>query len=88
MLKTLRWLLLTFVFASPVLGRDPADPAAGVPPARYNPIISGTKTFRPVEPLPWGDVNRRVAPQDMQPSPSPGQGKVTPKPRSGPRGQH
>jgi len=41
---------------------SPADPGARVPPAIYSPVTSGTKSFRPVEPLPWGDVNRRVAP--------------------------
>ncbi len=75
--KALTWLLLTLVSVSPVLARDPANPEASVPPARYSPIISGTKSYRPVEPLPWGDVNRRVMPKDAQPS-APGQGRAAP----------
>jgi hypothetical protein len=39
-----------------------ADPGAAVPPVRYESITAGTKSYRPVEPLPWPDVNRRVAP--------------------------
>jgi hypothetical protein len=42
----------------------PDDPGTPVRPDPYKPVISGTKTYRPVEPLPWGDVNRRVAPKD------------------------
>jgi hypothetical protein len=67
---------------SPALARDPANPAADVPPARYGSVISGTKSYRPVEPLPWGDVNRRV----MPPEP----GKAAPKgkeEKAGPHGQ-
>jgi hypothetical protein len=41
---------------------SPDDPGAPVRADRYRPVISGTKSYRPVEPLPWGDVNRRVAP--------------------------
>src|SRR5262245_428876 len=39
---------------------SPDDPGAGVPADRYRPVFSGTKSYRPVEPLPWGDANRRV----------------------------
>jgi hypothetical protein len=35
-----------------------------IPPARYSPVLSGSQSYRPVEPLPWGDVNRRVMPPD------------------------
>ena len=45
----------------PYTGPTPDAPIA-VPAARYEPIVSGTKSYRPVEPLPWGDINRRVAP--------------------------
>lgn len=85
--QTLTWLLFTAVSVSPALARDPANPDAGVPPARYSPIISGTKSYRPVDPLPWGDVNRRVMPKDAES----GQGKVAPKTKDGkggPHGQH
>jgi hypothetical protein len=42
---------------------SPDDPAAAVPANRYSPITLGTKSYRPVEPLPWGDVIRRVMPK-------------------------
>ncbi len=76
-------LLLMAVSISSALARDPANPDAGVAPARYSPVISGTKSYRPVEPLPWGDINRRVMP--------PEQGKAAPKgkeEKSHPHGQH
>ena len=63
----------------------PDDPAARVPDARYELITSGTKSFRPVEPLPWPDVNRRVAPsppssgKNAQPKTTPPDDKVAPK---------
>jgi hypothetical protein len=41
---------------------SPADPGVPVAPNRYRPVVSGSKSYRPVEPLPWGEVNRRVAP--------------------------
>jgi hypothetical protein len=89
--RILPWLTVALVIASPAFGRDPANPDASVPPARYSPVISGMKSYRPVEPLPWGDVNRRVMPEDAQPSPAPGQGKTAPKSKDGkggPHGQH
>jgi hypothetical protein len=53
--------LLALITAA--IAATPDDPAAPVPLTRYRPVTSGTKTYRPVEPLPWGDVNRRIAPQ-------------------------
>jgi hypothetical protein len=47
-----------------VAAGTPDDPGAPVPPPQYRPVISGTKSYRPVEPLPWGDINKRVAPKD------------------------
>jgi len=38
------------------------DEPVPVPDARYAPVDAGTKSYRPVEPLPWGGVNQRVAP--------------------------
>ena len=35
--------------------------------ARYVPLGTGTKSYRPVEPMPWGDLNRRVAPREGKP---------------------
>ena len=29
----------------------------------YMPVGSGIKSFQPVEPMPWGDVNKRVTPE-------------------------
>jgi hypothetical protein len=46
-----------------VAAASPDDPGTPVPPSRYRPVISGTKSYRPVEPLPWDDVNKRVAPK-------------------------
>jgi hypothetical protein len=66
--------------APPASGRDPADPGAPVPPARYAPVISGTKSYRPVEPVPWGNVNRSVAPPEP--------GKSLPEPKRKNPGQH
>ncbi len=60
---------------------EPAWPSAGplpdgpvpVPPSHYESVGAGTRSYRPVEPMPWGDVNRRVAPpasdHDGQPVP-------------------
>lgn len=39
-----------------------APDEAWAPPTKYTPVTSGSKSYRPVQPLPWGDVNRRVAP--------------------------
>jgi hypothetical protein len=52
-----------------VAAASPDDPGAPAPRSRYSPVISGTKSYRPVEPLPWGDVNRRVAPKDADKAP-------------------
>jgi len=49
--------------ASPALAASADDPGAPVPAERYVPVLKGTRSYRPVEPLPWGDVNRRVDPQ-------------------------
>jgi hypothetical protein len=45
-------------------GAQPAadDPSAPVPPSVYRPILKGTKPFKPVEPRPWGEANKRVSP--------------------------
>jgi hypothetical protein len=55
-------LLVTALVAG-TQAASPDDPRAPVKANRYEPVISGTKSYRPVEPLPWGDVNRRVAPK-------------------------
>lgn len=48
-------------------GPDPADPGVPVRPPAYRPVLSGTVDHRPVEPKPWADVNRRVAPDGGRP---------------------
>jgi hypothetical protein len=70
----LRALLLVAVM--PLVGgwadRDPSWPYAGPtpdqpvkgPPTRYKTVGMGTKSYRPVEPMPWGEVNKRVAPSE------------------------
>jgi hypothetical protein len=53
----------------PYAGPLPDQPVA-VPPAHYGSVMSGTRSFRPVEPLPWGGVNRRVTPEKQGAPPS------------------
>jgi hypothetical protein len=71
----------------PATARDPANPDAAIPSARYSPVLSGSQSFRPVQPLPWGDVNRRVMPPEALKS-APDQGKADPKPKQEKRGPH
>ena len=53
-----------------VLGvRDPSDPGERVPRVTYKSVIATIKTYRPVDPLPWDELNRRVMPR---PKPKPG----------------
>ncbi len=51
----------------PYAGPMPDQPVA-IPYAHYGSVMSGTRSFRPVEPLPWGGVNRSVAPEAAPPS--------------------
>jgi hypothetical protein len=64
-------------------GFDPADPQAPSPAAPYRSIFAGTKSYRPVEPLPWDDVNRRVAPPGALPPPASAPGSQRPAQDSG-----
>jgi hypothetical protein len=48
---------------APVVGADPADPAALVSPVRYQSTTTGYVRQRPVEPATWREQNQRVAPQ-------------------------
>lgn len=86
-IRTLSWLVLTWISVSSAVAHDPANADAIVPPARYNTVLSGSQSFRPVEPLPWGDVNRRVMPKDALRS-APEQGKADPKAKQEKRGPH
>lgn len=59
--------------------RAPEWPASGPMPDQpghaprftYDPVDKGTRSYRPVDPMPWGDVNRRVAPEGALPSTKP-----------------
>lgn len=56
----------------PYSGPMPDEPV-GVPSSDYRSIGAGLKSYRPVEPLPWGDTNRRVAPPGALPASPPSQ---------------
>ena len=51
--------------------REPAWPHSGpmpdnpvkVKPLHYESIGKGNQSYRPIAPMPWGDVNKRVAPK-------------------------
>lgn len=43
---------------------DAADPAAPVPPASYRSTVAPYVSRRPVEPQPWLEQNRGVAPAE------------------------
>jgi hypothetical protein len=69
----------------PYAGPMPDQPV-GVPRTHDNSVMSGTRSFRPVEPMPWGEVNRRVAPgaQDAAPAePKNGAPAAEPSPMPG-----
>lgn len=50
----------------PHAGPMPDDPVK-VRPLRYESITQGTQNYRPVEPMGWDEVNRRVAPPGALP---------------------
>ena len=50
----------------PHAGPMPDDPIK-VKPLHYAPITEGNRSYRPIDPMPWGDVNRRVAPPGSLP---------------------
>ena len=67
-------MLVLSAHATPAAGPD--DPWAPVSATRYAPVLAGTRSYRPVEPLPWGDINRRVGPNAPSTQPRRGiQGK-------------
>lgn len=53
----------------PHTGPMPDDPVQ-VRPHRYEPVTKGNLSYRPTDPMPWGDVNKRVAPQGALPPPA------------------
>lgn len=74
----------------PHVGPMPDDPARGGP-SGYQSTTSGTKSYRPVEPLPWGDINRRVAPPgalDPKKDEAPRNGKPAPPRQPAPQHKH
>lgn len=46
--------------------RDPGDPSASVPRTAFPSVTAATKSYRPVDPLPWDELNRRVTPRPKQ----------------------
>ena len=54
----------------PASGPMPDEPGHA-PRFTYDPVDKGTRSYRPVDPMPWGDVNRRVAPEGALPSSKP-----------------
>lgn len=56
-------LLLGACAAPPAYLERPADPSVKVPRLGYPSVAGETKTFRPVGPKGWEDLNRRVAPK-------------------------
>jgi hypothetical protein len=76
------------LMAFPAHSASPDAPAAPVPSARYRSVISDTKSYRPVEPLPWGDVNRRVAPKDGSTQEGQGSRGKAQTPEAAPRHKH
>jgi hypothetical protein len=63
----------------PFAGPMPDQPVT-VPPDDYVGVTRGTRSFRPVEPLPWGGINREVAPPPAGP-----EGEVASPPLEGHR---
>lgn len=53
--------------ADPYAYRDPSLPWAKREPT-YRSVTSDLRSYRPVDPLPWDEINRRVAPQPKEPS--------------------
>jgi hypothetical protein len=48
---------------APVAASDPSDPGAPAASARYQPVLSGYVSQRPVGPKPWREQNERVTPK-------------------------
>lgn len=67
------WFRLDRTLSYPYGARDPSDPNEGVSASGYRPVTREIESYRPVDPLPWGDVNKRVTPI---PKPSPQQQKA------------
>jgi len=76
----------------PHAGPMPDNPARGGP-SGYQSITAGTKSYRPVEPLPWGDLNPGIAPTGSlppqgQPPSNAKDGKAAPAGQAKPQRKH
>ena len=60
---TLMAFALSACASVPAYLEKPADPSARVPRSGYQPVAAETKTYRPVGPKGWEELNRRVAPK-------------------------
>lgn len=47
----------------PYVDRDPANPGLTGTALPDPKVTRGLMSYRPVEPMPWGDVNKNIAPQ-------------------------
>lgn len=72
LLERIMLRLLSFTFLSSTLAgcaaipsylERPTDPSQTTVPQRYAPVAAETKTYRPVGPKGWEELNRRVAPK-------------------------
>jgi hypothetical protein len=52
---------LTAAAQRPTVNAGPADPAAAVPPVKYESAFTGYAPYREAKPAPWRDVNDEVA---------------------------
>jgi hypothetical protein len=61
-------VIATLLAITRATGAPPApdDPSAPVPASTYSPVLKGTKAFKPVEPRPWAETNKRVSPPPKQ----------------------
>lgn len=57
------WVWRARALPYPYAARDPSDPGAGSSILEYKRVIRGLQSYRPVDPLPWGEMNRRVTPK-------------------------
>lgn len=72
----------------PYAGPMPDQPVE-VPRTHYDSIMSGTRSYRPIDPMPWGDVNRRVTPREQSEPPAGATDGEAPAPKGMPgHGDH
>ena len=66
----------------PASGPSPDEPGHGR--GAYKSVTDGTRSFRPVDPMPWGDANRRVSPPGTAETPPVTDQPALPKPDAAP----